>query len=178
MSCYACRAEAHHQCRRCGKAYCDQHGTGPFCAGCLKPASLLPSPTLFRGALLALLVGSVIALWLLLRPPPLPGGEAGEKAAVPTATPAAFRATPPAAAVLPTPTVVSTPLPTPTPQPFLEYEVKAGDTLWAIAQRFDITMEAIAGANGFASLEQVLRPGQMLKIPRSSPGSSPTPTPR
>ena len=68
MNCYACANEATSQCKRCGRFYCDAHGDA-LCAECLKPASALPSFTLYRGSLLALLVGTAFALWLLVRPP-------------------------------------------------------------------------------------------------------------
>jgi len=62
MNCYACANEATSQCKRCGRPYCDAHGDA-LCAECLKPASALPSYTLYRGSLLALLVGTAFALY-------------------------------------------------------------------------------------------------------------------
>ncbi len=67
MNCYACANEATSQCHRCGRLYCDEHGDA-LCAECLKPSSALPSYTLYRGSLLALLVGSAFAIWLAGRP--------------------------------------------------------------------------------------------------------------
>ena len=68
MDCYACSNEASRQCRRCSRVYCEVHG-GDLCAECLSPTSALPSFNLYRGSLLALLVGTAIAIWLLVRPP-------------------------------------------------------------------------------------------------------------
>jgi LysM repeat protein len=107
MSCYVCGKEATHRCPRCGKLYCDEHGDD-LCATCQDPASAIPSGAVFRGSLLALLVASVLALWLLIKPPGLPGGEAGEEAVLPLPTmspvPVATTAVPPSA----TPTATAT----------------------------------------------------------------------
>ena len=67
MTCYACDKEPTHQCPRCGRPYCDEHGED-FCGVCLEPASGVPSFNLYRGSLLALIVGAVIALWLIVQP--------------------------------------------------------------------------------------------------------------
>ena len=72
MTCFACESEPTQQCPRCGRPYCDEHGED-VCDACLEPASGLPSFTLYRGSLLALLVGTVLAVWLLILQPP--GGE-------------------------------------------------------------------------------------------------------
>ena len=61
-----------------------------------------------------------------------------------------------------TPTPTLTPAPTPTP---LVYEVQKGDTLLAIAIRFDIDVDGIMEANGIESAHR-LRVGQKLTIPR------------
>ena len=144
MTCYVCGKEATRRCPRCAKPYCEEHGD-EMCAACQDPASAIPSGTVFRGSLLALLVASILALWLLIQPPGLPGGESGGEAALPppattpsprAATPA--RASPTAtssatptqtatatATVTATPTATAaasataevTPLPTPTPTP-------------------------------------------------------------
>ena len=145
MTCYVCGKEAARRCPRCAKPYCEEHGD-ELCAACQDPASAIPSGTLFRGSLLALLVASILALWLLIQPPGLPGGESGEVVLpLPTTTPsprattpapASPTATPPAtptqtatatatatatptatATVSPTPQATPSPTPTPTPQP-------------------------------------------------------------
>jgi Tfp pilus assembly protein FimV len=68
MTCFACEQEPTQQCPRCGRPYCDDHGED-VCDACLEPASGLPSFTLYRGSLLVLLVGTVLAVWLILQPP-------------------------------------------------------------------------------------------------------------
>lgn len=199
MTCYVCGKEATRRCPRCAKPYCEEHG-GELCAACQDPASAIPSGTVFRGSLLALLVASILALWLLIQPPGLPGGESGGEAvlplptttpsprattpapASPTATPtqtatatATVTATPTAtAAVSATPQGTPSPMPTPTPQPspFSEYLVQAGDTLSSIAQRFGTTVDEIVRINGLASQEVIIDVGQKLLVP-----TAPTPTP-
>jgi LysM repeat protein len=194
MSCYVCGKETTRRCPRCGKPYCDEHGD-ELCAACQDPASAIPSGTVFRGSLLALLVASVLALWLLIQPPGLPGGEAGEGAVLPlpTVTPAALTsptptpsATPTATATptssptasptpeattsptaSPTPEASPTPTPTPTPEPtpFTEYEVQAGDSLSSIAQAFGTTVDELVRINGLASQDVIISVGQKLMVP-------------
>jgi len=190
MTCYVCGKEATRRCPRCAKPYCDEHGD-ELCAACQDPASAIPSGTVFRGSLLALLVASVLALWLLIQPPGLPGGEAGEEAVLPlpTITPAALTSptatptatptptasptvspTPEATAsptASPTPEATPTPTPTPTPEPppFIEYEVQSGDTLSSIAQTFGTTIDEIVRLNGLASQDVIISVGQKLLVP-------------
>jgi LysM repeat protein len=45
----------------------------------------------------------------------------------------------------------------------VSYRVRGGDSLWAIARRYDTTAQSIQRANGLRST--VLRPGQVLRIP-------------
>ena len=44
-----------------------------------------------------------------------------------------------------------------------DYSVAAGDTLWLISQRFNVTIDAIKSLNGLTS--NVIHIGQILKIP-------------
>jgi LysM repeat protein len=76
-----------------------------------------------------------------------------------------------ATAVSATPTVTSAPTAAPTPAATPDQEavyiVKSGDTAWDIAQRFGITVAALAEANGRAEIEMdLLKIGESLKIPR------------
>jgi len=54
-------------------------------------------------------------------------------------------------------------------QPYIKqqvlYVVQRGDTLAAIARRFDSTVEAIAEANQFDGANVPIYPGQILRIP-------------
>jgi LysM repeat protein len=201
MSCYACGRDAIHRCPRCAKPYCDQHG-GELCAACQDPSSAIPSGAVFRGALLALLVASVLALWLLIRPPgdDESGAQAGQPSA--TRTPVATATARPSPSVSPTgtpgvsptpgggtpsasptpeatPTVQATttpvPSPTPEPSPFLEYTVQPGDSLSSIAAQFGTTADELARINSLAD-PNALSVGQTLQVPRPET-PSPTPSP-
>jgi len=55
-------------------------------------------------------------------------------------------------------------VPSPSPNPdTVQYVVKAGDSLWLIAQKYGTTVDAIKNLNGLTS--DVLNIGQVLKIP-------------
>jgi len=169
MNCYACANEATSQCKRCGRPYCDAHGDA-LCAECLKPASALPSYTLYRGSLLALLVGTAFALWLLVRPP------GGSEESSPAVLPQLGKATATATVEGPTstPSQPTTPAPTVTPTPSARtYTVQEGDTLYDIAEKFkppdknlaDYVQE-ISWYNKLGDVDKVvLSPGQTLIIP-------------
>ncbi len=180
MECYVCHHRAAERCSLCGNAYCPGHG-GDFCADCLNPINAAPSGTVFRTSVFALLVASVLALWLLVRPPGLPGETPGvaESESFPTPT----RSPTPAGTEAPTPTVVpsgsiATPTPAttpePTPQPTPEptpaptqrtYTIQEGDTLWDIATALGVSPEALAAANGLSVDDPILQPGQQLAVP-------------
>lgn len=170
MKCYACQEDAVAECRRCGRLYCDEHGD-ELCAECLKPVSALPSYLLYRGSLLTLLVGTAVAMWLLLKPAEEPGESLPEIVA-----PTAVRMSP-TPAVTSAPTTVTPTIPpstaTPTPGGPLEYIVAEGDTLFDIAERNlppgeDLAAFAtrLAELNGLDPADPVLQPGQTLLIPR------------
>lgn len=198
MSCYACGRDAIHRCPRCAKPFCDQHG-GELCAACQDPSSAIPSGTLFRGALLVLLVASVLALWLLIRPPGASddeGAQAGQPSVTRTPTALATTARPSVTptgtpqgtatgtpGVSPTPggtpggtpgaTPTPAPSPTPEPSPFEEYTVQQGDSLSSIAQQFGTTADELARINGITD-PNTLNVGQKLQVPKPT---SPSPTP-
>ena len=172
MECYACTNEATRQCRRCARVYCELHG-GDLCAECLSPASTLPSFNLYRGSLLALLIATAVALWLLVRPP---GSGDGEAVIITDVTPT------PVTRVTSTPGATSTPLAETTPgTPAAEpsatagprtYVVQDGDTLLSIAgasapagvDAFTYA-EQIAAASGLPSVDTPINPGQTLILP-------------
>ncbi len=171
MECYACTNEAARQCRRCARVYCEVHG-GEFCAECMSPASALPSFNLYRGSLLALLVGTAIALWLLVRPPG--PGEGGEEVVIveftPTPIVTPFQPTSTATIETATPTGTSE-KPTSTPA-VRTYTVKQGDNLLTIAGQFApegvraVDFAAlIASANGLDVDDPIIKPGDVLQIP-------------
>lgn len=176
MKCYSCEQDAVRECRRCGRLYCEDHGD-ELCAECLKPAGALPSYMLYRGSLLALLIGTGVALALLLRPPEEVGQSAPAIiAATPTAAAAARTPTAgPTVTPLPGATIVGTPAATATPTPggAIQYTIQSGDSLFGIASQFlppgeELTDFAnrIASANGLSVTDPLLQPGQTLQIPR------------
>ena len=107
------------------------------------------------------------------------GGEGGETQSPSPSTTATASATPTASATV---------TPTPTPQPSgneptlpptgVTYIVKAGDTLYSIAQRFGVTVDAIAAANNISDPTKI-EVGQVLIIPgvTATPTVIPTVTP-
>jgi murein DD-endopeptidase MepM/ murein hydrolase activator NlpD len=60
--------------------------------------------------------------------------------------------------------------------PSAAHTVRAGDTLWAIAQRYGVTVDALRAANGLSG--DLIHPGDKLTIPAGSSPSAPSkPTP-
>jgi LysM repeat protein len=182
MDCYYCDAQAVQECARCGALYCDDHGDA-LCQRCMDPMHALPSYRIYRGSLITLLVGTVFAVWLLVRPPgtdadgPVPSSISnvlatpaasatatpqGASAANPASTPSGQVAGPPATA---TPATAGTPPP-------LTHTVEAGDTLVGIAAKYLPAGKAVADfaieiqqANGITDAATI-RVGQSLRIPR------------
>ena len=167
MHCYACDGQATQECARCGALYCDDHGDA-LCARCMDPASAVPSYRVFRGSLAALLIGSIVAVWLLVLPPARAdqdGPPSSIANLVQTGTPRPSATATPGA---------PTPAATPFPRDATTYLVTPGDSLSSIAQRFtppgvnvqDIqdVSDAIAKANNITD-PRSLQPGQRLTIP-------------
>ena len=158
----------------------------------MDPNSALPSYRVYRGSLMALLIGSVFAVWLLVRPggeADQPGPPAALAAVLPTQTPALAtqpaRTPGPGASVTPTPApaATSTAAPrasaTPTPAPTTAatpapgnrtYTVKSGDTLYGIADQYRGTVpladyfERILTLNGLRE-SSLLAVGDVIRIP-------------
>jgi LysM repeat protein len=178
MDCYACDREATQRCPRCGNVYCPRHGTN-FCGACLDPLKSAPSRGVFRVAVFGLFGGAVLALWLLIRPPGVPGEESllNRTTATPALTPAgagagssgsptASAATTPPPAPTETARPTPTPVPTPTPTPArVEYTVVSGDTWYGVADKFGVDANALAQANHL-TLNDYLHPDQVLIIPQ------------
>ncbi len=151
----------------------------------MDPALALPSYRVYRGSLLALLVGSIIAVWLLVLPPASadqdgpPDSIAGfvnSPTATATATAEGTQAAEETPAGTETATPEATETPSPTPSETAEpeettYIVQAGDTLFLIAEQFappgvdpaDFA-SSIATANGITDPSS-LQVGQELTIP-------------
>lgn len=183
MRCYACERQDTSPCTRCGKNYCPDHGAD-LCSSCLDPVVAAPSSAAFRIALFALLGVSVLALWLLVRPPSLPGDGGGvvlEPDATPDFTPgltpdtgetltptgSADGGPQPTVTLIPddqTPAPTPVPTVTPTPAP-IEHLVVSGDTWSGVAEQYDVDAETLASSNGY-SVDEVLPLGVTLIIPQ------------
>jgi LysM domain. len=145
----------------------------------MDPLRSAPSRGVFRVALVGLFGGAVLALWLLVRPPSVPG-QASVTRNDPTATPAltpagagVVTATPeptavasptPEPTVTPVPTATPVPTPVPTPAP-VYYTVQDGDTWYGIAGAYGVDATSLASINGH-TLSDLLHPGQTLQIPQ------------
>jgi len=93
------------------------------------------------------------------------GGDDAGGVKVETNTPVG-RGSPVATATSATPPTVASPSPSPTARanPGSKYIVKAGDTLWDLAQEWGVTIDAIVAANNLASPDD-LSIGQELTVP-------------
>jgi len=103
-------------------------------------------------------------------PPGLPTASPFAKVPEPTIVPAGARTLSGG-----TPTPVPTPTATSTPAAEATYTVVAGDAMSLIAERFGTTSAAIRAANNLPNDD--VRIGQVLKIPRPTAGTAPTPGP-
>jgi len=182
MECYACDQAATRHCPRCTKLYCPGHGDN-LCAECLDPVNAAPSSTVFRASLFALLAGSVLALWLLIRPPSVPGEEGTVIRPQPTpqVTPAGTRLPTQRPGVTATPgttggasgspapgSATATPAdetPEPTDGGPIDYTVQEGDTWFGIAEFFGVSAEDLVAVNGL-TLDDFLHPGDVIAIPQ------------
>ncbi len=178
MTCFACENAPTQQCPRCGRPYCNEHGE-EVCDSCLQPPSGLPSFTLFRGSLLALLIGTILAVWLLIQPP---GGEsnAPQSGTIITPTSEVSVDTTPG----PESTLAAGTSPVPLTTPLLNasatptgsggtgtYTVEPGDTLFSICVEVapdlnvDDCAEEIVATNGLTDASTI-NVGQELIVPQ------------
>ena len=127
--------------------------------------------------LFAVLLVATVALvfavnWALNSGSAGPSATPSPQAAAPIGSPAPISSPPP---------VIPSPSPSPGPPPGIQapqqrfHVVEGGDTLNRIAQRYNVTVEAIMQANGFQDRNRILRIGERLVIPEPPTGS---PVPR
>ncbi len=165
--CHYCDRPAEAECPTCGRLYCPEHGED-VCLRCLAPEAAAPTALAYRGAILSLVVGSVVALFLVFRPPESEG-DANAPRALPTATPSFLQTATPtptpdgSETPSPTPTTGASPTATPTTPAAETHIVAEGDTLSAIAEQYGTTVEAILAAN--PGLTEELQIGTELRIP-------------
>jgi len=67
-NCHYCNRPAEAECPTCGRLYCAEHGDD-VCLRCMSPESATPSALVYRGSVLTLVIASLVALFLVLRPP-------------------------------------------------------------------------------------------------------------
>ena len=169
--CHYCDRAADAECPTCGRLYCGEHGDD-VCLRCLAPEAAAPTAAAYRGAVLALIVGSAVALFLVIRPPE--SESAGDSprllatttpAFLSTATPTRPGNTTRTATSVGTATPVASATAPPSPSAVAErtHTVQAGDTLSAIGERYGITVAALLAANPGAS--ENLQIGAVLRIP-------------
>ncbi len=174
-NCHYCARPATSECHTCGRLYCGEHGED-VCLRCLSPEAATPSPMAFRGAVLALIVGTAVTIFLVVSPP-----ESASKAdsvrpittptitGPATATPTraggtASRTSTTATASGTASASAATPASgTATPAGQQSYTVEAGDSVSKIAEKFGVTQQALRGAN--PGLTDVIQIGQVLRIP-------------
>ena len=192
VTCFACDNEPTRQCSRCGRPYCDDHGS-ELCDACLEPSSGVPSFSLYRGSLLALLIGTALSVWLLVQPTSSEGDGIRPVVLTPTTTAARSNTTPgpeqtqPAGATTPRPqttpgaqttqppAITGTPRPSTTPATGSTpaagantYTVVSGDTLSGIcaARRPNIAdcVQQVMTLNGITDATSV-GIGDVLRLP-------------
>jgi len=179
--CHYCDRIAEAECATCGRLYCAEHGED-VCLRCLAPESVTPTATVYRGSIVALGVASLVAVFLLIRPPEEASQE-DQVRTVATPTPAfQVTATPTPEGGQPTsvstpPTTAATPgAETPTPEPTAEpspteaanpavYVVQPGDVLGAIAEQFGTTVEELMALNPEITDPGDIQPGQEIRLP-------------
>lgn len=176
-ACHYCPRPATEECPTCGRLYCTEHGED-VCLRCLSPEAATPNALIYRGALVALVVGTLLTVFLLVRPPESKSGQDSVRTlatptpsfgatATPTPPGTVARRSPTAAGATAsgTPSASGTTSATASTTPGAEraYTVKAGDTLSAIAVANGITVEELQAAN--PGLTDVIQPGQVLKLP-------------
>jgi LysM repeat protein len=150
------------RCSVCGAAVRDR-SSGPRKSGTSQISLSLPV------ALAILAVFTIFAVGLTYLATRSMGGEAQPASEATITATATETATP-----QPTPT--ETPVYTPTPLPTLEHIVDSGDTLLAIAVRYDVSIQSILQLNPGLNSQSILSVGQRLFLPQPTPTPSPEPS--
>lgn len=176
-NCHYCDREGESECPTCGRLYCEEHGDD-LCLRCMAPESATPSAAVYRGSVVALVVASLVAVFLLVRPPESKSSAdparilaTATSATGATATPTRPGSTPTRASsvvTIATPggspaagTAVAT---SPTAAAKKTYTVRAGDTLSGIASENGTTVDAILALNPGLT-PQALAIGALITLP-------------
>ena len=163
FSCHYCENPAERECPTCGRLYCGEHGDD-VCLRCMAPEAAVPSAAVYRGSILALIIASLVVVFLLVRPPEtksgptlvreLPTSTAAVNAtATPTSQGGAGQGTPRPGTQVPssvTPATAAATSETTAPSPTAAgrtYIMQAGDTLSDVAASFGVSVADIVAAN-------------------------------
>lgn len=175
-NCHYCDRPAVEECATCGRLYCQEHGED-VCLRCMSPEAATPSAMVFRGSIVALLVASLAAIFLVVRPPESKSTSSQVRTissptqqSNPTATP-----TPPGAGPSRTATAAAsgtarattagtgTAAASATAAP-KTYTVQPGDTISSIATANGTDTATLLSLNPDVKPE-TLQPGTVLKLP-------------
>lgn len=171
--CHYCTEAASRECPTCGRLYCGDHGED-VCLRCLSPEAATPSVLAYRGALLALAVGAILAIFLAIDPPKSKSSQDtvrtsnGIPAATAQATSRASATAAPARTVTSGATQAATAAattPSATARPGARYTIRDGDSLSGIAERFGVSVPDLLAANPGMTIESNIVPGQEINIP-------------
>jgi LysM repeat protein len=167
-NCHYCDRPAEAECPTCGRVYCSDHGED-VCLRCLAPEAAAPTALAYRGAVLSLVVGSLVALFLVISPPESEGDSDAPRALA-TATPSFLATATPTrpgqaatTTVTPSSTAAGSATATPSSPAGVTHTVAAGDTLSGIAEQYGTTVEALLAAN--PGVTENLQIGAVLRIP-------------
>ena len=166
-NCHYCDEAAEAECPTCGRLYCSEHGED-VCLRCLAPEAAAPTSLAYRGAVVSLIVGSLVALFLVIRPP-ASEGDGDTARTLSTATPSFLATATPTSpgderpATVTTTAPATSPTTSPTPSGGTTHTVADGDTLSGIAEQYDTTVEALLAAN--PELSENLQIGAVIRIP-------------
>lgn len=163
FTCHYCDNPAERECPTCGRLYCSEHGDD-VCLRCMAPEAAVPSAAVYRGSILALVIATLVVVFLLVRPPETESGPALVRE-LPTSTAAvsatatatapggAGEGTPRPGTAVPSSVTPATAGPTQagattSPTPAGEtYVMKQGDTLSDVAASYGVTVADIVAAN-------------------------------
>lgn len=182
--CPACGAPAGkriRRCRACGSRLTTiEHGRCPVCGEPLRKwdwvAPLLKALAIV--AVLAFLAATYVYSYVPQLGIPTPEWPTATRTATNTRVTPSATVTPIPPTRTRTPTFTRVP-PTATKPPPVTYVVQYGDSLWAISDKFNVSIEALLIANGLAQ-DDIIRENQIMIIPTGTPTPPgiPTATPR
>ncbi len=169
-SCHYCTRPAEDECPTCGRFYCAEHGDD-VCLRCLSPEAATPSVTIYRGAILALAVATLVTIFLLVRPPESKSTQdsvrtlatptpIAQTTATPTRPGSATPTRPPSATA---PATTATAGASTTPAGQQTYKATAGDSISSIAARFNTDVETLKSLN--PGLTELIQIGQEIQVP-------------